>query len=159
MNNKKFCTDYMNSFSEVRLSKEGRENILKQFDAYTKNHSASDFEKLITQKYFLLCDELHKRYNRGCRIIRICKIIAAALFLLFSAAAVFFGNQSGNKMLWLSIWILIIFIYVGAFVIADYCRNLMSEKVISYLDNIEQIDFGKDEEEYDEEDEEDEDDF
>lgn len=158
MNNKKICSDYINSFSEVRMSEDGRENILKQFNAYTKQHSASDFEKLITQKYFLLCDELHKRYNRGCKIIRICKIIAAALFAAFSIAAVFFGNQSGYKMLWLSVWILFIFINVGIFIIADYCKNLMSEKVISYLDNIEQIDFGIDEE-YEAEAEDNEDDF
>ena len=68
INRRDGTADYLNPYSSMRLSRSGRKNIKDQFGQYTRAHSASEFEKLITQKYFLLCDELHKRCARGFRI-------------------------------------------------------------------------------------------
>lgn len=58
------------------------------------------------------------------------------------------------------------FLDVGFFLVADYCKSLVVEKVLPYLDNVEQIDFGMSEDdeeearnEEDSEDEDDEDDI
>lgn len=156
------ASDYLNPYSNMRLSRSGRKNIKDQFGQYTRTHSASEFEKLITQKYFLLCDELHKRCTRAFTIIFWLKVITFAVFIAFSVVAIICGTKFGSKMLWLSFWIVLIFVDVGFFLVADYCKSLIVEKVLPYLDNVEQIDFGisedDEEEARNEEDAEDEDD-
>lgn len=166
INRRDGTADYLNPYSSMRLSRSGRKNIKDQFGQYTRAHSASEFEKLITQKYFLLCDELHKRCARGFRIIFWLKVIAFVVFIAFSIVAIICGTKFGSKMLWLSFWIVFIFLDVGFFLVADYCKSLVVEKVLPYLDNVEQIDFGMSEDdeeevrnEEDSEDEDDEDDI
>lgn len=138
---------YVNSFSRLRLSQKGRDNIKSQFNNYTEKHTDDEFEDLIVQKYFLLCDEIHKRYSRGKKILMLLKIISAVVFVLYSFAAIMITQNGGNKMLWLTVWILLIFLDVGFFMVLDYCSTLFVEKIFPYLDNPEIIDFGIDDDE------------
>lgn len=159
MKNSSIDSDYVvDKYCASDLSSQEKEQNMNQLDSYIQSHSEQEFENIILKKYFILRNELHKKYKKGCRIINILKICAAVLFLIFTVIAVAAGNIGGNKMLWLSVWILIIFILVGIFIIADYCKNLMSQKVLPFLDNAEIMTFG-DRNDDCEEDEENEEDF
>lgn len=143
--------DDLKRYSEAGLSNAAVQNIERQFEGYTKKHSKQEFDETILKKFFILSDALHKKYEKGCRIINALKISAAGLFLVFTVIAAAAGKSTGSKMLWLSIWILVIFILIGAFIIADYLKNLMSQKVLPFLDNTEIMDFGKENDEDDSE--------
>lgn len=143
--------DDLKRYSEASLSNAAVQNIERQFECYTKKHSKQEFDETILKKFFILSDALHKKYEKGCRIINALKISAAGLFLVFTVIAAAAGKSTGSKMLWLSIWILVIFILIGAFIIADYLKNLMSQKVLPFLDNTEIMDFGKENDEDDSE--------
>ena len=52
INRRDGAADYLNPYSSMRLSRSGRKNIKDQFGQYTRTHSASEFEKLITQNIF-----------------------------------------------------------------------------------------------------------
>lgn len=97
----------------------------------------------IVLKYELLREKIIKQYNHGCKILDITKAVIAAAFILFTVIAVLISGSTGHKMSWLVIWIMLIFLNVGIFLITDYCKYLVKSKVIPYLEDDNQIEFGE----------------
>ena len=80
------------------------------------------------------------------------------IFSLIVASSV---KDSNDKTAWLIWWVVIIFVAVAVFTITDYCKYLVKDKVIPYLLDDDQLEFGeydifKDDDEEDNEEEEDE---
>lgn len=118
-------------------------------------------EENIVIKYKLLRSLIIKHYNRGCKYLEIAKVVCAVFFLIFTAGGVAVCSNGGSKSFWLVLWIILIFVLVNIFLITDYCKYLVKSKVIPYLEDDNQIEFGEysifsddDEEEEDEDDKE-----
>ena len=123
----------------------------------------------IVMKYKFVKEKIIFHFNRGCRYLTISKWVTAVLFVLFTLIGVAVSNRTGHQMQWLQAWILVIFLDVTIFVIADYSKYLIQSKVIPYLEDDTQVEFGEydifledidneDEDEDEEEDEEEEED-
>ena len=118
-------------------------------------------EENIVIKYKLLRSLIIKHYNRGCKYLEIAKVVCAAFFLIFTAVGLAVCSNGGSKSFWLVLWIILIFVLVNIFLITDYCKYLVKDKVIPYLLDDDQLEFGeydifKDDDEEDNEEEEDE---
>ena len=100
-------------------------------------------EERIAIKYRFLRDKILRHFQKGKRILLIAKIAATVLFLIFTAIAVAASHRTGNVGGWLQAWILVIFLNITVFIIADYSRYLVESKVIPYLENDEQVEFGE----------------
>ena len=83
-------------------------------DENLHNTSAeSGKQALYAQKFVLLREKLTENYQKGCRYLRIAKIVSAVLFVLFTAVGVYVSGKTGAYMLWLVLWIVLIFLNVG----------------------------------------------
>lgn len=117
-------------------------------------------EENIVIKYKLLRSLIIKHYNRGCKFLEIAKVVCTVFFIVFTAAGLIACSRGANKAAWLILWIIIIFLLVNIFLITDYTKYLVKSKVIPYLEDDNQVEFGEysifsdDDEEEDEEDEE-----
>ena len=100
-------------------------------------------DERIAIKYRFLQEKILFHFQRGSRILFICKIVAAVLFLLFTVVGVIIARHNGHVAEWLQAWILVIFLYVLIFVIAEYAKYLVESKVIPYLNDDEQVEFGE----------------
>ena len=121
----------------------------------------SDINEKNAVKYCFLREKIFSSFKRGKRILKISKIVSAVIFLLFTVIGIAVGHRTGHELLWLQLWILLIFLDVTVFVIADYNKYLIESKVIPYLNDDDQIEFGEydiflDDDETDEEEEEEE---
>lgn len=97
----------------------------------------------IVKKYGFLKSKIILNYQKGCKILKIAKITAAVLFVLFTPIAVIISNRTGQHLGWLTIWLLLIFFNIAVFIPADYAKYLVKSKVIPYLENDEQVEFGE----------------
>lgn len=113
----------------------------KQCLEFAKKHSEKEFESHIVKKYFVLGERMLSVIDKFSRLVHGFKIVAAVLFLAFTAVAVFAGNHSGSKMLWFSLWILLIFILIFIFLIADYVKNVSLKRLLFFLENVEETEF------------------
>ena len=100
-------------------------------------------EENIVIKYKLLRSLIIKHYNRGCKYLEIAKVVCAAFFLIFTAVGLAVCSNGGSKSFWLVLWIILIFVLVNIFLITDYCKYLVKSKVIPYLEDDNQIEFGE----------------
>lgn len=100
-------------------------------------------EENIVIKYKLLRSLIIKHYNRGCKYLEIAKVVCAAFFLIFTAVGLAVCANGGSKSFWLVLWIILIFVLVNIFLITDYCKYLVKSKVIPYLEDDNQIEFGE----------------
>lgn len=113
-------------------------------DNYKKRQKTTDKKDLIVQKYILLREKIIQSYNKGCKVLSTVKIIAAVLFTVFTVVAVWLSNMpDSNKGSWLVLWIFLILFNIAVFITTDYFKHLIKTKVIPYLQNDEQIEFGK----------------
>ena len=101
------------------------------------------YEERIAIKYKFIREKIIFHFERGCRILKISKITVAVLFVIFTLFGISVSNKSGHQLQWLQAWILLIFTNVFVFTIADYSKYLIQSKVIPYLNNDEQIEFGE----------------
>ncbi len=101
------------------------------------------YEERIAIKYKFIREKIIFHFERGCRILKISKITVAVLFVIFTLFGISVSNKSGHQLQWLQAWILLIFANVFVFTIADYSKYLIQSKVIPYLNNDEQIEFGE----------------
>lgn len=101
------------------------------------------YNEKIIKKYLLLKEKIIEKYTKGCKILDIVKYVFASLFIIFTIIALVASNQSGNKMFWLILWIVIILTNIGIFMITDYCKYLVKNLVIPYLEDDDQIEFKK----------------
>lgn len=113
-------------------------------------------DKTIVKKYEQLKSQIFRQYTIGCKVLRITKIVIAVLFVLFTVFSVAVSNGSSHKMMWLILWIVLIFLNVGAFLFADYCKYIIKSGVIAFLEEDDRVEFESDpmfldEEEEDEE--------
>lgn len=100
-------------------------------------------EENIVIKYKLLRSLIIKHYNRGCKYLEIAKVVCARFFLIFTAVGLAVCSNGGSKSFWLVLWIILIFVLVNIFLITDYCKYLVKSKVIPYLEDDNQIEFGE----------------
>ena len=104
----------------------------------------TDKKDLIVQKYILLREKIIQNYTKGCKILNTVKIIFAVIFTIFTVIAVWLAYMpDSNKGSWLVLWIFLILFNIAVFTVTDYFKHLVKEKVIPYLQNDEQIEFGK----------------
>lgn len=105
---------------------------------------SADKKDLIVQKYILLREKIIQSYTKGCKILNTVKIMIAVIFTIFTVIAVWLSNMPGsNKGSWLVLWIFMILFNIAIFTVTDYFKHLVKTKVIPYLQNDEQIEFGK----------------
>lgn len=112
-------------------------------------------------KYKFLREKIIESYRKGCKALNIIKIIFAVLFIVFTVVITALAQKSDDKTVWIMWWVVVILFEVTIFTITDYFKNMIKEKVIPYLLDDDQLEFGKISlfDEYDEdEDEEEEDD-
>ena len=110
--------------------------------AGTPSREYTDEERMAI-KYQFLREKIIFHFNRGSRILKISKIVVAIIFLLFTLIGIYVSHRTGHEIQWLQIWILVIFINITIFIIADYSKYLVESKVIPYLEDDKQIEFGE----------------
>ena len=81
-----------------------------------------DNNEKIVKKYKLLREKIIKNYDRGCRYIKISKYVVAAAFIIFTLIGIAVCNRTGERMGWLVLWIVVIFLNVIVFTITDYAK-------------------------------------
>lgn len=99
-------------------------------------------EKL-AYKYKFLREKIIESYRRGCKILNIVKIVFSVIFVIFSLIVESAIRDSSDKTVWLIWWVVIIFVAVTVFTITDYCKYLVKDKVIPYLLDDDQLEFGE----------------
>ena len=99
-------------------------------------------EKL-AYKYKFLREKIIESYRRGCKILNIVKIVFSVIFVIFSLFVASAIRDSSDKTVWLIWWVVIIFVAVTVFTITDYCKYLVKDKVIPYLLDDDQLEFGE----------------
>ena len=99
-------------------------------------------EKL-AYKYKFLREKIIESYRRGCKILNIVKIVFSVIFVIFSLIVTSAIRDSSDKTVWLIWWVVIIFVAVTVFTITDYCKYLVKDKVIPYLLDDDQLEFGE----------------
>lgn len=99
-------------------------------------------EKL-AYKYKFLREKIIESYRKGCKILNIVKIVFSVIFVIFSLIVASSVKDSSDKTVWLIWWVVIIFVAVTVFTITDYCKYLVKDKVIPYLLDDDQLEFGE----------------
>ena len=84
-------------------------------------------------RYRLLCDRLERNHSAAKRIYKKAKLSAAAAFLLITAAAVAVARRTGDPMAPLTVWIVLLFTLVFAFLAADYTAHLLSDGLLPFI--------------------------
>lgn len=100
-------------------------------------------EEKLSIKYKYIREKMIEHYNRGCKYLKIAKIIIAVLFVLYTVLCCVFGRTSGDIMGWLVQWVILIFINVFLFLVLDYVKYLVEDKLIPYLKNDDQLEYGE----------------
>ena len=106
------------------------------------NTSYTDEERMAI-KYRFLREKIIYNFNKGSRILKISKITVTIAFLLFTLIGIYVSHRTGHEVQWLQAWVLLIFLNIIIFVLADYSKYLIESKVIPYLENDEEIEFGE----------------
>ena len=117
----------------MSVSKQKKETETNSFQAQSN----------IEKKYAFIKDRIIFHYKKGCRILNVTKITVAVLFLIFSLIAVVFSNRAGSHLEWLTAWIILIFLNIAVFTLADYAKYLIRSKLIPYLEDDERVEFGE----------------
>ena len=100
-------------------------------------------DERIAIKYKFIRDKILYHFERGSKYLKISKIVAAVVFLIYTVIGITVSHRTSHELQWLLMWILFIFLNVGVFILADYCKYLVESKVIPYLKDDEQIEFGE----------------
>lgn len=108
-----------------------------------KNKVVMTHDEKLAIKYRFLRNKIFEHYKRGLKYVRIAKIVVAIIFIIFTVIAVTVGNYTGNRMNWLVDWVVLIFLDVFVFMIIDYVRYLIDDKVIPYLMDDDKMEFGE----------------
>lgn len=102
-----------------------------------------DENEKLAIKYKFLRAKIVEHYQRGCKMLNVVKLIVAFLFLLYTGIGLGYCHRGGSIATWLCWWIAIIFLEVFVFLITDYCKFLISSKVIPYLEDDDLLEFGE----------------
>ena len=111
----------------------------------SENNPLSEEEKQnnLVKKYRFIQEKIIVNYEKGCKILRIAKIVATVLFLLFTLVAIIISSRNGAKLWWLVAWVIMIFANIAIFIPAEYAKYLVSSKVIPYLNDDNRLEFGE----------------
>ena len=115
---------------------------MNNYDKTLNAEALSDDERL-AYKYKFLRDKFIYNFDKGSRILKITKIIATVIFLIFTVCGIAISHKTHHEVQWLQAWIILIFLNIIIFVIADYSRYLVESKVIPYLKDDKQLEFGE----------------
>lgn len=113
------------------------------FEKATPELDEKTVQENIVMKYKFVREKIIFHFNRGCRFLTISKWVVAVLFVLFTLMGIAVSNRTGHQLQWLQAWILVIFLNITIFVIADYSKYLIQSKVIPYLEDDSQVEFGE----------------
>ena len=116
---------------------------MKQTDNNADTVPALTEDERMAIKYRFLREKIIYNFRKGNRILFIAKVTAAVIFILFTLIGIYVSHRTGHGVQWLQVWVLLIFLDILIFVIADYAKYLMESKVIPYLENDEEIEFGE----------------
>lgn len=97
----------------------------------------------IAVKYRFLRDKILFHFERGSRYLKIAKITAAVIFLAYTVLGIVVSHRTSHELQWLQMWIIFIFVNITVFVIADYTKYLIESKVVPYLKDDNQVEFGE----------------
>lgn len=111
-------------------------------DIIHENEELSSDEKLAI-KYRFIREKIINHYERGCKYLAIAKIIIAALFVGYTILCCLLGRTTGDTMGWLVQWVILIFINVFLFLVVDYVKYLIDDKLIPYLQDDDQLEYGE----------------
>ncbi len=109
----------------------------------TARHAELSENERIAIKYKFLREKILFHFERGSRYLRISKIVATVVFLAYTLIGIIVSHRTSHELQWLQMWIIFIFVNITVFIIADYSKYLIESKVIPYLKNDEQIEFGE----------------
>ncbi len=115
---------------------------MNNYDKTLNAEALSDDERL-AYKYKFLRDKIIYNFDKGSRILKITKIIATVIFLIFTVCGIAISHKTHHEVQWLQAWIILIFLNIIIFVIADYSKYLVESKVIPYLKDDKQLEFGE----------------
>ena len=115
---------------------------MNNYDKTLNAEALSDDERL-AYKYKFLRDKIIYNFDKGSRILKITKIIATVIFLIFTVCGIAISHKTHHEVQWLQAWIILIFLNIIIFVIADYSKYLVESKVIPYLNDDKQLEFGE----------------
>lgn len=115
--------------------------IFTERESYSENAAAD--EKKLAAKYIFIREKILKNYEKGKKNYRSAKIAATVIFLLFSVIAFFSGISSSSEMQWLTVWIIAVFFNVTVFLLGDYVKYLVEDKVIPYLKDNNAVEYGE----------------
>lgn len=128
-----------NKKSKIQYTaKELAENQLKDF---SKIHSVEEFESHIAKKYFILSEKLLLKGKKYIDTVNILEAISIAFFIMYTGFGVYMGHSHGSKMLWFSIWIVLLFIFVFTFLILDYFKNAFLGNLTVFIEKVEETEF------------------
>ena len=109
----------------------------------SKESKALPSQDILVKKYRFLQEKIIVHYKKGCKILKIAKITAAAVFVLFTLLGVWISAKGGTQLNWLTGWIVLIFVNIIVFTAADYAKYLVGSKVIPYLKDDTRVEFGE----------------
>ena len=109
----------------------------------TARHAELSENERIAIKYKFLREKILFHFERGSRYLKISKIVATVVFLAYTLIGIIVSHRTSHELQWLQMWIIFIFVNITVFIIADYSKYLIESKVIPYLKNDEQIEFGE----------------
>lgn len=100
-------------------------------------------DKKLAIKYEFIRQKIIEQYIRGCKYLKIAKLVITGLFIIYTVIACLLGRTTGDIMGWLIQWVIIIFLNVFLFLIVDYAKYLIDDKVISFLNDEDMLDYGE----------------
>lgn len=103
----------------------------------------SSQDKKLAHKYRFIREKIIKNYERACKYLKGAKITVAILFLIYTAISCYIGYRNGDVMGLLCSWVILIFINVFVFMLLDYFKYLVADKVIPYLNNDDELEYGQ----------------
>ena len=109
----------------------------------TARHAELSENERIAIKYKFLREKILFHFERGSRYLKISKIVATVVFLAYTLIGIIVSHRTSHELQWLQMWIIFMFVNITVFIIADYSKYLIESKVIPYLKNDEQIEFGE----------------
>lgn len=102
-----------------------------------------DRNEKLAKKYSFIRDKIIKNYEKGCKYLKNAKIIVAVLFVIYTVICFIIGYNNGDIMNTLIPWVIMIFVLVFVFILLDYFKYLIADKVIPYLNNEDELEYGE----------------
>lgn len=100
-------------------------------------------EEKLSLKYIFIKHKIIEHYDRGCRYLNIAKMVAIIFFILLTIVFIISVHNTGDYFVWLCRWLGVMVFDMFVFLILEYVKYLISSKLIPYLNDDEQLEFGE----------------